>query len=260
MILPTMTPEEKHAQMKIVGDFILKTPTNKREQIYRRLSKSKVFPSYLTEEVDIPNVGRWTIVYEAESKSVIKKGIVTVQAYQKFYISHSKNPLNNGAGIYLFNAQDDGKIMCQEFPPHYFNRLRERLIEPKGIVQPDFPQLVKAMLRLHYHSMDVVLKGYTIKRGEDGMYSIERNNSMDRQEGYENYIGYHKEGISLGVSVNDKDYINFTTFVPNCLLHKEQIEEQKRMQAELREAEYKHQFDPFAVYSKREWVDIDKDV
>lgn len=260
MIVPTMTPMEKHAQMEKIGGYLLNIPLSKRYSVYRKLAKTKIFPYYITEDTEIPGMGLWTIVYEAESKALIRKGVCTLNAYQTFHVSHAKNPLNIGTGIYLFNGSDYGEIMCQEFPPHYFNRLRERLIEPKGIVQPDFPQLVKTMLRMHHSSMDVAIKGLLLTKGENGMYSIEHDHSKDRQEGYDNFISYHKEGVSLGVSVNNKKYVHFTTFVPNNLLREGQKEMQQKMLAELNVHEYQKRLNPFSMYTKTSFLEKDADI
>ena len=261
MILPTMTPKEKHAQMLRLKDAILGYTQTKTQNpdFFTRFRRVKVFPSFFTEEHEFPGMGKWTIIYEAESKSYIKKGVICIRAYQKFHVSYAKNPLNIGTGIYLMNADDYGSVQCQEFPPHYFNRLRERLIEPKGIVQPDFPQLVKAMLRLHHSSMDVVVNGFIMKKGEDGMYSLERDHKVDKKEGYDNLISYHRDGISLGVSAENKGYMNFTTFVPNSLLREGQVEMQQRMMKDIGEHELNQRYNPFATHDRREWMGMDED-
>ena len=260
MILQTMTPKEKCEQMVKLAPSILALANRDIDMFVRRLWRAKRFPTFIvTPEIEVTGMGRWRMVIEGESKSSVKKGVACIKAYQTFHVTHSKNPLNNGTGIYLFNADDYGNVQCQEFPPHYFNRLRERLIEPKGIVQPDFHHLVVEMMRMHGLSMDVVIKGLTVKKGEDGKYDFTRDHSIDRKEGYENFISYHKEGVSLGVASGGKSYCNFTTFVPNGLLREGQAVMQRRMLADIRKHEYRKQGDPFATYDKTEFLDKDLD-
>lgn len=262
MILQNMTPKEKQKQMVTVYNTICAYAKMMASNVsfVKRIVRTKVFPTFYTEEHEIQGMGKWTFVFEAESKSSIRKGVFCCRAYQTYHVSHAKNPLNNGTGIYMMNSDDYGNIQCQEFPPHYFNRLRERYIAPKGIVQPDFPALVKRMLTLHHNSMDVVVKGYTVKMDEDGIYSMKRDNSVDRKDGYENLITYHKDGVSLGVSCEDKGYFNFTTFVPNSLLREGQADMQAEMMAELRGHELRKQTNPFATFDTHSWVSKDRDI
>lgn len=224
------------------------------------LMKAARYPAFVVTPADIQGMGKWHVIIEAESKSSIRKGVACIRAYQTFHVSRAKNQSNNGIGIYLFNADDYGKVQCQEFPPHYFNRLRTRYIAPKGIVQPDFHHLVLEMLRIHHNSMDVVIKGLTLRKDADGMYSMTRDNSIDRQEGYDNMISYHKEGVSLGVSAEGKGYWNFTTFVPNSKLRDGQSAMQQKMMAEIRELELRRQTNPFATFDKKEFVNKDTDM
>lgn len=257
MILPTMTPQEKVEQAKCITEYLSNYPMEKRQYIYKKVAKAKVFPSYYTAEHDISGMGKWVIIFEAESKNLIRKGVLTVKAYQKYYIGHSRNPLNNGTGIYLCSGDDSGHITLIEYPPHYFNRIRERYVSPKGIMQPNFDQLVKMVLRMQHLSMDVQISGYEVIRGEDGKYLLVKDESNSRQKGYNNFISYHKEGISLGVSYGNKEYINQTTFVPNSLLHEEQLEKQKEALAELRKHEHTLSTNPFATYSRCKYEPIE---
>ena len=260
MILPTMTPEEKHRQMVELRPYIEALANKTLPLLYAQLRRAKVFPYYVVSpEVDMPNMGRWRIVFTGESKSNIRNGVCTIRAYQTFSVTHAKNPLNNGTGIYMFNANDRGQTQFNEYPPHYFNRLRERFIEPKGIVQPSFHELVKRMMTLHHASIDMIIRGYVLRRGADGLYSIERNNGQDRKDGYDNFVSYHKEGVSLGVCKHNKEYVNFTTFVPNSLLREGQREMQQKHMEMLRRHQYHQRLNPFAEYDSVEWISSEQD-
>lgn len=257
-----MTPKEKHGQMVKLKPMLLQTAELVfPERLLKKLRKATRFPAFaVLPPREFEGMGKWTIVVTAECKSSIKKDVVCIRAYQPYHVTHAKNPLNNGTGIYLFNADDYGNVNCQEFPPHYFNRLRERLIAAKGMAQPDFPHLVLEMMRLHSTSMDLVLRGYHFHRDEDGMYTMERDHDGDKKEGFDNLITYHREGASLGVSAEGKRYFNFTTFVPNGMLREGQSEMQRRMMAELRQHEYRRQQNPFATYDRKEWIEKGRDI
>ena len=250
MILQTMTPEEKYSQMRTIDNYIRNMPFNKRVRIYKILSKAKNFPYFYTKDEEIPGMGVWTIMCEAESKSNIRKGVICVSAFQKYFISHAKESINNGAGIYSYQGSDDGEFRCFDFTPHYFNRFRERYVEPKGIKRPNFLELVKMVFRVHHISMDTWNNGYYLRKDEEGKYYIAKDDSGIKKKGYGNLITYHRDGISLGVHSCNKGYVNFTTFVSNDLLKKEQEERKKRMMEELRQYEYQLRLNPYAVYEK----------
>ena len=260
MILPTMTPKEKQHQMELLLPHLIVLFEKKSPSAYKTLIKAVRYPAFMVIPTDIRGMGKWHVIIEAESKSSIRKGVACIRAYQTFHVSRAKSPANIGTGIYLMNADDYGNVQCQEYPPHYFNRLRERYIAPKGIAQPDFHHLVIDMLRIHHNSMGVVIKGLTLRKDADGTYSMTRDNSIDRQDGYDNMISYHKEGVSLGVSAEGKGYLNFTTFVPNSMLREGQEGMRRKMMNEMRELELRRQTNPFATIDKNCIIQSYKDI
>lgn len=134
---------------------------------YKIVFKTTVFPAFYTFEQMFEGMGKWTVIVKAESKALLKKDIVNVQGYQNYVVSHAKLESNNGTGIYLFNAHDEDTIMCDEFPPHYFNQFRKRFVEARGLSQPDFPNPVKMVLREHHDAMDETVTGLTVKLDDD---------------------------------------------------------------------------------------------
>ena len=261
MILPTMTPQEKHKQMEKFLPHLYNFIKTDVQSYYDRLRKTKKFPTFaITPAIEFEGMGKWHFVIEAESKSSVRKGVLSIRAFQKYYISHSKDPSNIGTGIYLCNPNDAGYVSCSEFPPHYFNRLRKRFIEPKGIVQPSFNELVRRLLVMQSTSVDLSVRAFNFHRDEDGMYTMEHDTSIDKKEGYNNFISYHREGVSLGVCYDGKGYVNFTTFVPNSMLREGQKEMQQKQLKNLLVHQYHQQLNPFATFDKREWIDKDTDL
>ena len=253
-----MIPEEKVAEMHKLYPYLC-VYAKKWLQIYvRTFMRTKQFPSCYLSDIDLTSFGfgKWTLVAIAESKSNIRKGIATFRAFQTFHVSHAKNPLNNGTGIYELVADDYGNIRCHEFTPHYFNRLRERHIAPKGIVQPTFSELVRRMICEQWSSMDQTIKGFRYKQDESGRYALVEDHDIDRKDGFDNLVSYHRDGLSMGVSGANRNYFLFLTYVSNELLYPNQVEEQKRLLSELSEYDLEQRYNPFATLSRKEWRPI----
>ena len=255
MIVPSMTPDEKVRQMEKIKPYILEAGQKWCNRNMKVLLRTKVFPTFYTSDLDLSHIsmGKWTLIVIAESKFNIKHGIACIKAYQTYHVPYAKNPSNIGTGIYGFNATDDGVVSCNEFPPHYFNRMRERFVAERKIAQPDFPHLVKMMYGEHFSSMDETITGYKYKKDESGKYVMVVDHDIDRQSGYKNLVTYHKKGISLGVSAADRRYFMFTTYVSNSLLYPNQVEAQKRRMSELLVHQHNLTKNPFAVYDRNEW-------
>ena len=228
MILPTMTPEEKVRQMEKVKPLLHEAAVGWMKSNHRIVFRTKVFPAFYTFERTFEGMGKWTVIVEAESKAVLKKGIVSVRGYQTYVVSHAKNESNNGMGIYSFNAHGEVNIVCEEFPPHYFNQFRKRFVEARGLAQPDFPNLVKMVLREHHNAMDETLTDLKITLDDEDRMYFEENEEFNRQAGYKNLITYSRNGISLGISGAERHYFNFTTFVSNEMLKDNQVEAQQK--------------------------------
>ena len=167
MILPTMTPEEKVKQMEKMKPLLHEAAMGWMNRNHKIVFKTKVFPTFYTFERTFEGMGKWTVIVKAESKAILKKEIVTVLGYQTYVVSHAKLESNNGVGIYLFNAHNEDSIMCDEFPPHYFNQFRKRFVEARGLSQPDFPNLVKMVLREHHDAMDETITDLNVKLDDD---------------------------------------------------------------------------------------------
>ena len=253
MLLPTMTPEEKVGEMHKVLPHLYQHAGTWIRRNMQMFVRTKKFPACYASDFDLTpaGLGRWTMTAVAESKSNVRKGVATFRAYQTYHVSHAKNPLNNGTGIYELVANDDGDVSCHEFTPHYFNRFRERYISPKGIVQPSFSELVRRMECDHWSSMDQTIKGFRYKRDGTGMYALVEDHEIDRQEGFDNLVTYHRDGISMGVSGAGRLYFLFLTYVPNGLLYPDQVEEQKRNLMELRGHELEQRYNPFASFDRK---------
>lgn len=243
MIVVTMTPEEKVKQMKKLLPMLKEIVPPVLERNIKKLLRVKVFPSFLTKEVDIEGMGHWTLVIEAETRSAIKKGIVAIFAYQKFFIHKAKNPLNNGTGIYVFNSDDQNNVTCYEYSPHFFNRLRERYVEPKGITQPPFPDLVKMLLKMTSSAMDISVKGLKPVR-DSGGYKWVRDEEHGHYKGKDDLITVTREGILYGTSEADRRYFGFTTYIGVDDFREDQRELVERELKKLREIEYKRRLDP----------------
>ena len=227
MVLQNMTPEEKIRQMEILHPYINALAKRASQKSFDLLKRASRYPAFLfLPEREITGMGVWTVVVTVDSKKDAMKGRYTCSAFQTFRVSHSKNPANNGIGIWLCHSQVGMGVWCCEYPPHYFNRVRERLIAIRGIVQPDFRQLLREVFRFHHHSLLVINEGTVIKKGEDGLYDVVKDENLQRRPGYDNMAAFHKEGISLGISY-DRKYFLYTTFVSNDLLKRTQVEMQK---------------------------------
>lgn len=253
MILQTMNPEEKVRECeKMLKPLMVAATVWVRK--HSAVFKTKTFPSIYSFEQDFTGMGRWVVLIIAESKNNLRKGILCIKAYQTFHVVHAKDSKNIGIGVWMFDANDDGVVSCHEFPPHYFARVRERLITPRGIVQPTFSQLVKVVVREHLDSMDETTEGYTWRQDMNGKYSIVRDGSIDRQKGYDSLVTYHQNGISIGLSAVSRRYFLFTTFVDNGLLYENQLREQKKRLRELLPYLHAQRKNPFgASYEKYEW-------
>lgn len=255
MITSRMTPQEKLLQMERLHPYVKAIAQRTMNENTRLFKKAARFPSFVfLREREIADFGRWTVVLVCDSRANAIMGRFTFNAFQTFEVRHARKEYNNGTGIYVFHPQNQDDVWCIEYPPHYFFRLRERYISQKGIVQPDFTGLVKELLRIHHHSMNVILQGTVIEKGEDGMYDIIESPKNQRQKGYDNCASYHKEGISLGVSI-DCRYFHFTTFVCNNLLKCSQAEMQKRQVADARNHDLRLRYDHKSVLKEREYVD-----
>ena len=246
MILPTMTPEEKVKQMEQMKSLLCEAVMNWMKRNQKIVFKTKVFPTFYTFERTFEGMGKWTVVAVAESKALLKKGIVNVQGYQTYVVSHAKIEENNGMGIYLFNAQDENSIMCNEFPPHYFNQFRKRFVEARGLSQPDFSNLVKMVLRERHDAMDETLTDLRVKLDDDDRLYYEENEEYNRKAGFKNLISYSRNGVSLGLSGANRRYFNFTTFVSNEMLKDDQVEAQQLNMKRQLSFKYKKDIAPFA--------------
>ncbi len=251
-----MTPEEKVGEMHKVLPHLYKHANVWLHRNMQRFIRTKVFPACYTSDFDLTQegLGKWTLATIAESKSNMRKGVATFRCYQTYHVSHAKNPLNNGTGIYELVANDMGDVSCHEFTPHYFNRLRERLIAPKGIDQPPFSELVRRMECEHWSSMDATIKGFRYKKDETGKYALVEDHDIDRQPGFDNLVTYHRDGISMGVSGVRRLYFLFLTYVSNNLLYPDQVAEQKRNLMELRGYELEQRYNPFATLNRKAWM------
>jgi len=149
-------------------------------------------------------------------------------------------------GIYLFNAHNEDTIMFNEFPPHYFNQFRKRFVEARGLAQPDFPNLVKMVLREHHDAMDETVTDLKIKLYDDDRMYFEENEEYNRQAGFKNLITYSRNGISLGLSGANRRYFNFTTFISNEMLKDNQVEAQKECLKHQLNYRHKADLDPLA--------------
>lgn len=253
MILQTMTPEEKVRECEKMIRPLLEAATGWARK-HHAVFKTKTFPAIYSFEHDFTCMGRWVVLVIVESRNNLRKGILCVKAYQTFHVSRARDVRNIGLGIWMIDANDNGVVSCHEFPPHYFTRVRERLVAPKGIVQPTFPQLVKIVVREHFDSMDETVKFYTWQKDEKGKYAVVQNNEISRRDGYDNLVTYHKNGISLGLSSANRRYFLFSTFVDNSLLYENQLREQKKRLRELLPYLHAQKNNPFGTsYEKSEW-------
>lgn len=255
MILPSMTPEEKVKQMQNLFPYIHVHADEWLRCYNHTFFRTKRFPACYSSEVDFSEVGmgKWTMHVIAESKSNLKKGVATIRMYQTYYVTHAKEQSNNGTGIYELVANDDMDVSCHEYTPHYFNRLRQRMIAPRGIVQPSFPELVRRMTCDHWSSMDETITGFRYKKDETGKYALVEDHNDDRQEGYDNLVSYHPDGISLGVSAARRRYFLYLSYVSNDLLYPGQVEKQKKRLQELLGHQYELRNNPFATFSRKAW-------
>ena len=233
-------------QMEKVKPFLHEAAVAWMNRNQKIVFKTKVFPTFYLFERNFDGMGKWTVIVETESKALLKKGIINVMGYQTFIVSHAKLESNNGMGIYLFNVHNEEIIMCNEFPPHYFNQFRKRFVEARGLSQPDFPNLVKMVLREHHDAMDETMTGLKVKLDEDDQLYYEETEEYNRQAGFKNLITYSRNGISLGLSGADRRYFNFTTFVSNEMLKDNQVEAQQHNLKEQLSIRYKTDLDPFA--------------
>ena len=131
-------------------------------------------------------------------------------------------------------------------PPHYFNQFRKRFVEARGLSQPDFPNLVKMVLREHHGAMDETLTGLTVMLDDDDRLYYEENEEYNRKAGFKNLITYSRNGISLGLSGAGRRYFNFTTFVSNEMLKDNQAEAQRDSLRHQLSYRHKADLDPFA--------------
>ncbi len=261
MILQNMTPEEKVRQCSHLPPLLKASLAKWLKRTERTVFRTKTFPTMYSYEDELTGMGRWTILVCVQSRKLMRNGVFGIRAYQTYHVTRAKSPENIGMGIFQFDADDASLCSCIEFPPHYFNRVRERLIAPKGIVQPPFPALVKRVIRMHEESMIVTTKGLTMRMFPDGTYGVTKDERYDRQCGYDNLVSYHKEGLSLGVSSAGRRYFHYTTFVDNSLLKDEQREEQRMYLRELLKDNYQMERHPFApIETKTEWVEHRKDI
>ena len=253
-----MTPEEKVKQMEKLLPFIKEIGFKWIERNFlKTIVKTKYFPTCYTRELDLSShgMGKWTMVYVAESKSNVRKGIVAIRAYQKFYVSHSKNPSNNGVGIYECLPDDYGHVECVEYSPHYFNRIRERMIEPKGIVQPSFDDLVKRVICDHFYRIDDIVTGGSYEMNDNGFYDWVPNDLYDRKDGFKNLVGYHEDGLTLGVFT--RGYKSFLTYVPNSMLYQKQIDKKSIRMTEIAELKLRLRYNPFYKFEKKTVLSTD---
>ena len=251
MILPTMTPEEKVGQMEKVKPFLQDAAVAWMNRNRKIVFRAKVFPTFWFFERDFEGMGKWTVIVEAESKALLKKGIASVRGYQTFTVSHAKLESNNGMGIYLFNSHNEESVACNEFPPHYFNQFRKRFVEARGLSQPDFPSLVKMVLREHHDAMDETMMGWKVKLDDDDRLYYEETEEYTRQAGFQNLITYSRNGLSLGLSGADRHYFNFITFISNEMLKDSQVEAQQHNLKEQLSIRYKTDLDPFTPLDNR---------
>ena len=254
MILQSMTPEEKVNQMYKIKPYVYEYAMAWATRNYNIIRRTKVFPTLYTFDRDVPGMGTWTMVATAESKSNIRKNIIAMSAYQKFHVPYAKDKKNIGTGIFLFEGTDDGTILCLEFSPHCFLRFRQRMIEPKGITQPPFPQLVKRVLTEHHSGMDTTVKGFKAIRDDDGKVKIVKTDEHDRYQGYDNLITYTKNGLFLGMAAANRKYFCYTTFVSNDELFDDQRQEQEKMMKERTKNDFAHRNSPFSKTEvKKKW-------
>ena len=250
MILPNMTFEEKFREIKSCYRPMIEFAQPWILKNNKQFLRTKTFPSCYTHELDLTSqgLGKWTLLFTIESRSLLRKNIVSIQMYQTYHVTHSKNPNNNGVGIYVLQSDDYSHVSCSKYTPHYFNRFRERFIEPKGITQPSFTDLVRRMACEHCWSCDMTIKGFRFKLDENGKYGLVEDHSDDRKEGYDNLVSYHKDGISLGVSGANRDYFLYMTYVPNSMLYPDQIKQQTENLKRARQDEFESRFNPFRKY------------
>ena len=250
-----MTPEEKVRQMEIIKPLLCDHITKWVSHNISTVRRTKVFPTMYTFDRNIPGMGIWTLVATAESKANIKKNTITVSAYQKFYVPHAKNKDNIGTGFFLFKGSDDGLVLCQEYSPHCINRFRQRLIEPKGIAQPSFSQIVKRIMIEHFYGVDTTVKGFKVVRDENNMVQIVKSDENDRYKGYDNLITYTKNGLFLGIAAANRRYFCYTTFVSNEELYDDQLQMQKDMIKERTNNDFANRNNPFAKnYNQTRWI------
>lgn len=255
MILQSMTPEEKVRQMYQLKPYVYDNAMTWATRNYNTIRRTKVFPTLYTFDREVPGMGTWTMVATAESKANIRKNIIAMSAYQKFHVPNAKDRKNIGTGIFLFEGSDDNILFCLEFSPHCFLRFRQRIIEPKGITQPSFSQLVKRVLAEHHTGMDTTTKGFKAVREENGKVRIVKTNEQDRYQGYDNLITYTKNGLFLGMSAADRKYFCYTTFVSNDELFDDQREKQQEMMKERMKNDFNNRNTPFVKTEiKHQWT------
>lgn len=245
MILPTMTPEEKVRQMEKMMPLLREAAMGWLKHNGKMVQRTKFFPTFYTFEREFEGMGKWAVVIVAESKSLVKRGILNVNGYQTYTITHSKNESNNGMGIYQLSGHGEENITCIEFPPHYFNQFRKRFVEARGLAQPDFPGLVKMVLREQSYGMDETVTSIEPKFLGDELFYFEDTDRIDRQSGFKNLISYTRNGLSLGLSGAGRRYFLFTTYISNEMLKDNQTEAQAENLRELLSMKYKEERHPF---------------
>lgn len=245
MILPTMTPEEKVKQMEKIMPLLREAAMGWLKHNGKMVHKTKFFPVFYTFDREFEGMGKWTVVIEAESKALVKRGILGVNGYQTYIVTHSKNESNNGMGIYQFSGHGEEHITCNEFPPHFFNQFRKRFVEARGLVQPDFPDLVKMVLREQSYGMDETATSLDPKFLGNEFFYFEDTDRIDRQAGFKNLISYTRNGLSLGLSGADRHYFLYTTFISNEMLKDNQAENQTENLRELLSMTYEDERHPF---------------
>ena len=119
-------------------------------------------------------------------------------------------------------------------------------VEARGLTQPDFPNLVKMVLREHHDAMDETVTGLTVKLNDDDRLYYEENEEYNRQAGFKNLITYSRNGISLGLSGANRRYFNFTTFISDEMLKDNQVEAQREILRHQLRYRHKADLDPFA--------------
>lgn len=188
MIVYTMTEDQLLSEVLEDIKAAVSISNDKEKKVSNLIRKRTMFPVRFHSFVTTKRKNNWLILWEALDRSNVgDKSLIS-------FVCYYETPHGKYAIMPSFNERE---IILLMFPPHFFSRFANRSsIDLAG------KDLIKRYFEVNYNF------GFSYNKNPDGTVNV---------------FGSSKEGIALGIKINDQ-LVLFKTFITYDMCRGQQVE------------------------------------